>query len=60
MSSILKENIYQKIREYHKSIENELRYRGRLRLGKTMDAIESMLNLLILRDSWEQRGVGKC
>ena len=55
MRLILKKSVHQKLLEIHRALEKEIRYRGRLCLGRTMAALEAMPELMVRRSSWEGR-----
>jgi len=59
MRLILKKSVHQELLGIFRELEKEVRCRSRLRLGRTMAALESMPELMVRRDSWEGRGGGK-
>ena len=59
MRMILKKSVHQKLLGILRSLEKEVRYRGRLCLGRTMTALDATAELMVRRSSWEARGSGK-
>ena len=55
MRLILKKSVHQKLLEIHRALAKELRWRGRLCLGRTMAALDAMPALMVSRSSWEER-----
>ena len=55
MKRLLKRNIHLKLINMHSVLGSELKSRGRLRFGRTLDLIEAMNELLIGYDSWQKR-----
>jgi len=53
---ILKKSVHQKLLGILRSLEKEIRCRGRLCLGRTMAALDATSELMVLRSSWEARG----
>lgn len=59
MRMIMKKSVHQKLLGILRSLEKEIRYRGRLCLGRTMAALDTTSELMVLRSSWEARGSKK-
>lgn len=59
MRMILKKSVHKKLLGILRALEKEIRYRGRLCLGRTMTALEATAELMVRRNSWEARGSSK-
>ena len=59
MRLILRKRAHQRLLRIHRSIGKEIRCLGRMRFGRTMTALDVMQELMIRRDSWEERGRGR-
>jgi hypothetical protein len=59
MRLILKKSVHQKLIGIQRALEKEIRWRGRLCLGRTMAALDAMPELMVSRSSWEERKSGK-
>ena len=59
MRLILKKSVHQKLIGIQRALEKEIRCPGRMRFGKTMATLDVMQELLIRRETWEEKKRGK-
>jgi len=59
MRLILRKKAHRRLLKLHQALGKEIRCLGRMRFGKTMATLDVMQELLIRRDSWEEKKRGK-
>ena len=59
MRLILRKRAHQRLLRIHRALGKEIRCLGRMRFGRTMAALDVMQELMIRRDSWEEKKSGK-
>ena len=59
MRLILRKKAHRRLLKLHQALGKEIRCRGRMRFGKTMATLDVMQELLVRRDSWEEKKRGK-
>jgi hypothetical protein len=59
MRLILRKKAHRRLLKLYRVLGNEIRCTGRMRFGKTMATLDVMQELLVRRDSWEEKKRGK-
>jgi hypothetical protein len=59
MRLILRKKGHRRLLRLYRALGKEIRCPGRMRFGKTMATLDVMQELLIRRDSWEEKKRGK-
>ena len=58
MRLILRKKAHRRLLRIYRALGKEIRCPGRMRFGKTMATLDVMQELLIRRDSWEEKKRG--